>query len=371
MSEVNRITGVEIYKMSIPLKEAFITSLGRDDSADNIVVLIRTSKGITGYGECNPYMPISGESSDTCFIVAQYLAKVLKDKNPMKIEECAQMMNKVIYGNNSIKSAFDIALHDITAQEKGIPLYKLFGAKNDKQLTTDYTVSVGEPEKMAEDAMKIKNEGYPAIKVKLGQSRKKDIKRIRMIREAVGFEIPLRIDANQGWSVKTAIEALNAMDAYSIEFCEEPIARWNYMRLRKVKHHSPIPIMADESCCDHHDAERLLKLRACDMLNVKVGKAGGLTNARKIVKIAEKRDVQMQIGAFMESRLGMTASAHLALSSDCILYCDFDTPLMHAEDHVTGGLTYHKKGEMKVPDQPGLGASIDQAYLDKLPKVII
>lgn len=362
------ISQVGIYKLKVPLKEPFITSLGREDSADNIIVVLKTNTGITGFGECNPYMPINGESVDTCFIVAQYFAKVLKGRNPLKTDDCMGVMDKVIYGNNSIKSAFNIALMDILGQEKGVPLYRLFGGKNDKELTTDYTVSVGEPEKMADDALKIKDAGFPAIKVKLGQSKKKDIKRIRLIREAVGNNIPLRIDANQGWKVKTAIDALNALDAYSIEFCEEPIARWNYTRLRKVRHNSPIPVMADECCSDHHDAARLIKMKACDMINVKVGKAGGLTNAWRIVKLAERSGIQLQVGAFMESRLGMTASAHMALSSPNIIYCDFDTPLMHKEDMVTGGLTYHEKGVMKVPDSPGLGAKIDEKILDKLEK---
>lgn len=371
MGEHITISQVEIYKLRIPLKEPFITSLGREDDAENIVVVIKTNNGISGFGECNPYMPINGESIDTCFVVAQYFAKALKGKNPLKIKDCVAIMDKVIFSNNSIKSAFDIALHDIAAQYKNVPLYKLYGGKNDKELVTDYTVSIDEPEKMAVDAVKIKQAGYPAIKVKLGESKKKDVKRIKLIREAVGFDIPIRIDANQGWGVKEAIETLNALDAYSIELCEEPIARWNFMRLRKVKRSSPIPIMADECCSDYHDAQRLIQLKACDMMNIKVGKAGGVMNAYKIIKLAEKASMQLQVGAFMESRLAMTASAHLALCSDNIIYCDFDTPLMHAEDVVTGGLTYHEKGIMKLPDVPGLGASIQQSYLDRLEKVIV
>jgi len=197
------------------------------------------------------------------------------------------------------------------------------------------------------------------------------VERIRMIREAVGDDIPVRIDANQGWNVKEAIETLKELDEYDIEHCEEPIAKWNFMRMRKVKKHSPIPIMADESCGDAHDAERLLKLKACDMFNIKVGKAGGVYNAYEIVKVGDKAKMHMQVGAFLESRLGMTASAHLALCSDNIVHCDFDTPLMFSEDIVSGGLTYHANGIMKVPDSPGLGASIEQAQLDKLEKVII
>jgi len=269
------------------------------------------------------------------------------------------------------RSAFDIALHDIIGQHKEVPIYKLYGGKNNKELVTDYTVSLDEPEKMAADALKIKNKGYPSIKVKLGESKKKDVERIKMIRKAVGKKIPVRIDANQGWDFKEAIETLKALKKYNVEHCEEPVAKWDFMRLRKIKKNSPIPIMADESCGDAHDAERLVKLKACDMFNIKVGKAGGVFNAYEIVKIGDKAKMHMQVGAFLESRLGMTASAHLALCSDNIVHCDFDTPLMFSEDIVTDGLAYHANGIMKVPDVPGLGATIEQSQLDKLEKVII
>jgi len=371
MADQQIISQVEIYKLRIPLIEPFITSLAYETHVENVIVVIRTEKGITGFGECSPYMPVNGESMDTCFIVGQYFAKLMKGQNALKLEENLAAMDKLIYANSSIKSAFDIALHDIIGQHQQVPLYKLYKGKNNKELVTDYTVSLSDPEKMAADALKIKNQGYPSIKVKLGASGKKDVERIKKIREAVGDKIPLRIDANQGWNVKEAIDTLNALEKYDVEHCEEPIAKWNFMRLRKVKKNSPIPIMADESCGDAHDAERLIKLKACDMFNIKVGKAGGVFNAYEIVKLGGKAKMHMQVGAFLESRLGMTASAHLALCSDHIVHCDFDTPLMFSEDIVSGGLTYHANGVMKVPDVPGLGASIEQAQLDKLEKAII
>jgi L-alanine-DL-glutamate epimerase-like enolase superfamily enzyme len=110
------IEQIEVYQSRIKLKEPFITSLGLLENADNIIVVIRTNTGITGFGECSPFMTINGETVETCFIVAQYLAKALKDKNPLDIKECSSLMDKVIYGNASIKSAFDIALYDIASQ---------------------------------------------------------------------------------------------------------------------------------------------------------------------------------------------------------------------------------------------------------------
>jgi L-alanine-DL-glutamate epimerase-like enolase superfamily enzyme len=372
MSEKNIIIQqVEIYKLFIPLKEPFITSLGRDDYAANIVVILRTDQGISGFGECSPYMPINGESIDTCFIVGQYFAKVLKNKNALDIEKRITDMDKIIYGNTSIKSAFDMALHDIASQHAGLPLYKFLGGENNKTIVTDYTVSIGDPEKMAADAVKIKNEGYPAIKIKLGKNGATDVQRIKAIREAVGKDIPLRIDANQGWKVKEAIETLNALAEFDIQHCEEPIARWKFMKLPKVKKNSPIPIMADESCGDEHDAERLIELDACDYFNIKLGKAGGIFKALKIVKLAEKAGIHLQVGAFVESRLAMTAFAHFALCSPLIEHYDFDTALMFSEDPVSGGIIYEKNGVVKVPEAIGLGATIDESWLRKMEKVIL
>lgn len=371
MSNELTIQQIELYKFSIPLKEPFITSLGTDTAAENVLVKITTNKGITGFGECSPYMPINGESQDTCFIVGQYFAKALKGKDPLQIEDCLNLMDKIIYGNSSIKSAFDIALYDIASQHAKVPLYKFLGGENNKTIITDYTVSIGDPLTMAAAAVKIKEQGYPAIKIKLGKDGKTDVERVKAIRKAVGDEIPLRIDANQGWKVKEAIETLKALAVFDIQHCEEPIARWKFMKLRKVKNNSPIPIMADESCGDDHDAERLIDLNACDYFNIKLGKSGGIFKALKIVKLAEAAGIHLQVGAMIESRLAMTAFAHFALSSPLIEHFDFDTALMFSEDPVTGGIIYENNGVVKVPEAIGLGAIIDESWLKKMQKTVV
>ena len=316
--DVITIQQIELYKLSIPLIEPFITSLGRDDHAENVLVKIITKEGITGFGECSPYMPITGESQETCFIVGQYFAKILKGKNALAIEECIGAMDKLIYGNTSIKSAFDMALYDIASQHARVPLYKFLGGKNDKTIITDYTVSIADPQKMADDAVKIKAEGYPFIKIKLGKNGETDVLRIKMIREAVGNEIPLRIDANQGWNVEEAIKTLQALGTFNIQHCEEPIPRWQFMHLPHVRKASPIPIMSDESCGDEHDAERLIYIGACDYFNIKLSKSGGIFKALKMVKLAEANNIHLQVGAMLESRLAMTAFAHFSLCSPMI-----------------------------------------------------
>jgi len=365
------ITQIEIFPSPIKLKEAFIISLSRHEYAENIIVRITTNEGLVGFGECCPFKSINGESMESGVIVGKYLAQNLLQKNPLNIEECSAVMDATIFGNSSIKSAFDIALYDIAAQYAQLPLYAFLGGKNNKTITTDYTISIDTPTKMAADAQKIVSKGFQFIKVKLGGSKEEDIERIKKIREAVGYKIPLRIDANQGWKAEEAVDILNALSVYNIQHCEEPIARWNFMELPRIKKESKIEIMADESCCDHNDAKRLIDLNACHQINVKLGKSSGIFKALKIIQLAEKANMKMQVGGFLESRLAFTASAHLALCSANIVHYDFDSPLMLQEDVVLDGIQYNNKGEIIMPTKIGLGASVDEKYLVKLNKIVV
>lgn len=365
------ITKVEIFASPIKLKEPFIISLSKHEFAENIIVRINTNEGLTGFGECCPFKSINGESMESGVLVGKILAQNLLNKNPLNIEECSQVMDATIFGNSSIKSAFDIALHDVASQHANLPLYAYLGGENNKKIITDYTISIDNPEKMAADAEKIVLNGFQFIKVKLGGAKEQDIERIKRIREAVGDTIPLRIDANQGWKAEEAVEILNALSIYNIQHCEEPIARWNFMELPLIKKNSKIEIMSDESCCDHNDAKRLIDLNACHQLNVKLGKSSGIFKALKIARIAEQAQMKMQVGGFLESRLAFTASAHLALCSKNIVHYDFDSPLMLQDDVVVDGIKYSPKGEIILPNKIGLGASVDEQYLKGLQKLVV
>lgn len=361
-----KIIQAEIYKSPIALKKPFVTSLGPDTHARNVIVVLRTDDGLTGFGECSPYLPINGESMNTAFEVGGYLANAMVGQDALDIARMSALADRVIYGNSSIKSAFDIALHDLAAQRAGLPLYKFLGDSNSKTLVTDYTVSIASPEEMAASAAEIVARGFTVVKVKLGGEPDEDVQRIRRIRERIGHDIPLRIDANQGWSVNEAIDVLGQLSTSNIQFCEEPIARHAFMHLRQVRDKSEIPVMADESCFDEHDAKRLIALEACDAFNIKLGKSSGIFKAMKIAALASAASLPVQVGGFLESRLAFTASAHFSLACPTARYTDFDTPLMFIDDPVCDGITYDAQGVITVPELPGLGASFPDAYLEQL-----
>lgn len=366
-----QINQIEIYQLPVRLREPFVISLGKFECAENIVVVIRTSNGITGFGECSPFFTINGENMETGYIAAKYLARVLIGKNPLDIDLNIRLMDSVVYGNYSIKSAFDMAIYDIAAQNENIPLYRFLGGKNNKQIFTDYTVSIDNAAKMADDALKITEKGFKYIKVKLGGNASDDVERILQIRKKIGCDIPLRLDANQGWDMGSAIHILNSLSDYNIEFCEEPVKRGDFMAMARINKESKIPVMADESCSTLNDIIHLIHFNSCSKINIKLGKSGGIRNAMKILAESSKSGFKVQVGGFLESRLGFTASAHFALTDNNISYYDFDTPLMFEEDPIEGGIVYLENGEIQVPDSPGIGASINENYLSRLKHQVI
>src|SRR5258708_717262 len=179
------------------------------------------------------------------------------------------------------------------------------------------------------------------IKIKLGKNGPEDVERVRQIRAAVGEDIILRIDANQGWDFDTARNTLQQIGQYNVQFCEQPMRHWDDHRLPELRRHSPVKIMADESVFDHHDAKRLLAAEACDYVNIKFAKSGGILEATKINAVCEKNNTPCMMGGMLESRVALTAFAHFALAHDNIIFHDMDTCLLgHTADPVSGGVRY-------------------------------
>lgn len=366
-----KIKSIGFYRAKIQLKQVFTTSLGSRDHNTNVFVKIEADNGLVGWGECSPNPKITGETADTGMIVGQMLAKALLNTDPSQHDIIMQRMDQVIFGHTGIKSAIDIACYDLAAKAKDQPLYTYLGGSIEKKIYTDYTVSVGSIEQMVADALKIKSQGFPAIKIKLGDGKVDDVQRVAAIRKAVGTSIDLRVDANQGWTLKQAVNVLNELSKLGVQYCEEPIFRKKYYQLQKVRKESKTKIMADECLFDHHDAKALINGGHCDMFNIKLGKSSGLFKAQKIIKAAEKKKMDIQIGCFMESRLGITASCHLALSGHLIKYFDMDSPLFHQIDPILGGIAYEKDWQIKLPDEAGLGLMIDDVFLKSCEQITI
>jgi len=367
--KTSTITYIDVYKLNIRFHKPFRISLGVMEAAANILVRVHADDGLYGLGEGAPVWFIAGETQAIAFAAAQDLARLLIGKNPLDIETRMQELNAFLAHNTTAKSAFDMALYDLLGKHAGLPLYALLGGPG-RKFHTDLTIGIDAPEVMAREAFDIQARGFSAIKIKLGAGRADNVARVRAIRQAVGPDIPIRIDANQGWDPVTAIAILNDLAPCGIQYCEEPVRCWNNAGLRRVREHSPIPITADESLFDHHDAFRLAAMGACDYFNIKLAKSGGIYNALKINAIAEGAGMQCMLGSMSETRLGLSAAAHLVSARPNIVFADLDTAFFHAQDPILGGITYDG-GAITLPETPGHGADVSPAFLEQMEKVTI
>ena len=363
------ITHTEIYKYTIPMVP-FTIATGTMEYAQNLFIRIHTTEGITGVGECSAFPMIAAETQATCFEMAKDFAKLWKNKDAADIDARLNELDLFTAGNYTAKSAFDLALYDLAAKAANQPLYQFLGGKQ-KPIESDLTIGIGTPEQMAETAAEFKAKGVNMIKVKLGKAPEDDIERIRQIRHAIGDDIILRIDANQGWDYDDAVTALTALGQFNIQFCEQPMRKWNDELLPALCKISPIPLMADESVFTHHDAERIIRNNACTYINIKFAKSGGIHEAILINEVAEKNKIACMMGGMLESRVALTAKVHFAMAKDNVKFYDLDTCLLgHLADPVIGGVTYSGM-HLQLTDAPGIGADVDDAYLKKLEQVVI
>ena len=361
MSELS-ITGIDIFQAKIPMVAPFRIALGVTDKAEYLFVRINTDGGVSGWGETTPFSFITGDTQAINAAAAEDLAKLILGKDPLDIEGRVTEMSRFLAFNSSVRSAFDMALYDVAGRVAGLPLYALLGGGK-RPLETDMTVGIDDPAAMAEKAAQLKQSGVPAIKVKLGTTAEEDVQRIKSIREAIGDELPLRIDANQGWDFPTAVTVLRRLESAGIEYCEQPIAHWDFDNFRRLREQVSTPIMADESVFDHHDAFKLTAGGCCDYLNIKLAKSGGIHTALKINAVGEASGVKCMLGCMLETRLGLTAAAHLASAKPNIRYVDLDGHFMLKEDPIVGGASWDG-GTITLPDDPGIGAEVDPAFLE-------
>jgi L-alanine-DL-glutamate epimerase-like enolase superfamily enzyme len=350
--------------------EPFTIATGTMDHAQNVFIRVHTSAGFYGVGECSAFPMIVGETQDTCLIMAREFAKLWIGQDALDIPARLQQLHGFTAGNTTIKSAFDMALYDIAAKNAGLPLYQFLGGEK-RVVESDITIGIATPVAMANKALVFKRSGANILKIKLGKNAVEDVERIKQVREAVGQEVKIRIDANQGWDFDDAVCALLAMGKYDIEFCEQPMRTWFDDRLPQLMQLSPVKIMADESVYNHHDARRQINSGSCHYINIKMAKSGGIYEAKQIHDLAAEKGIACMMGGMLESRIALSAKLHFVYASPNIRFYDMDTCMLgHLKDPCVGGVTYDGY-KLNIDDTPGIGADADEVFLEKCEKFVI
>jgi len=363
------IEKIEVYRVSLDYVEPFRIALGTSTKSENIVVRILTDFGVEGWGEASPSFRITNETPETVINALTKIGPKLIGMCPFKIEQIIEKMDEVIEGNTSAKAAIDMAVFDIMGRKTRRRVSALLGGYRN-EVFTDITLGIKSPKEMAKDAVKAVRRGFKALKIKVGINPSEDVERVKRIREAVGPEIQIRIDANQGWKPKEAIEVLRKLEKYDVQFVEQPVKAEDIKGLATVRKNSSILVMADETVHSPEDALKVIRAEAVDLINIKLMKSGGIWRAMKIAAIAEAAKVPCMVGCMGESNLGITAAAHFAAATKNVQYADLDSDLLLKDKLVKKGGVKLKNSKRILPKKNGLGIlSFDMKLLGKPIKI--
>jgi L-alanine-DL-glutamate epimerase-like enolase superfamily enzyme len=258
-------------------------------------------------------------------------------------------------GNFGAKAAVDVALHDLAARRQGISLPRLLGTSVHR-VPTDVTLAASDAGSLGEVAEKRVADGFTVLKMKVGASGSGDVERVHAVRERVGPDVTIRLDANQGWNPRQAVRTIRSIEdaGLDVELVEQPVPAHDLAGLAWVTDRVDTPVLADESVYGVRDLVELIRRRAADMVNVKLAKCGGLTAARTLLELARAHGMEALIGSMMESPVGVGAAASLAAASGGRLVNDLDAAWWAAGSPLKGGLTYDG-ATVVLPDAPGLG----------------
>lgn len=357
-----KITKIDLYQVELPLKQPFIVSYTSYDVMPAIIVKVHTDKGIYGYGESVPDEHVTGESSHSVFAALKYhLIPAVLGKDPRNIRQIHQIMNQTLKNNGAAKAAIDIACYDILGKSAGLPVYSLLGGRKSSQPMIPKVLSIGDPEVIANEAQEAKVQGFKELKMKLGNDPVEDVARVRAVREAVGEEMLIRADVNQGWkNVQTARRVIEQLQPYQLSWIEQPIDQEDRSFFKHLKESIDIPLMADESLISAQDLRTFVQDRSVDYINIKLMKSGGIYPSYQLAVQAELFGIQCQIGSMVESSIGSAAGFHVAVSRDNIISTEISGPTLFKTE--PGNLSY-KLPFVNMPDEPGLGLEIDEKVL--------
>lgn len=353
-----KIAKIETAEVHIPLVTPFKTALRTVEEVNDIVVKITADNGEVGFGEAPPTAVITGDTKGSIrCAIEEFIAPSILGMELENLDGIMEKLHGCIQKNTSAKAAVDMAVYDLFAKSCKKPLYQVLGGRK-SEIETDLTISVNPVEEMVKDSLKAVSQGFGILKIKVGKEGRKDVERIQAIRQAVGPDIRLRIDANQGWTAKEAVRIIRTLEDMGIamDLVEQPVSAHDFAGMKLVTSQVDTPILADESVFSPEDAIHIIKERAADLINIKLMKTGGIYEALKICAIAESFGVECMIGCMLESKIAVSSAAHLAAGKGIITRADLDGPSLCKEDPYTGGPTF-EGSRIIMNSQAGIGIS--------------
>lgn len=381
-----QITGIDILQVAVPNRRPHIMAMSDKDVGlgKYPILKLHTDEGITGLGEApvlkewgGDFGMYFGESPKTVMtVVRDYLLPAIEGEDPFNIERVHTLMDQAIKGHNYAKAALDMALYDIKGKALGVPVYQLLGGLYRERIPLAHSIGIMEPERAAEEAVAAVEEGIKTIKLKIGRDPQRDIATVRAVRSAIGPDIQITLDGNQGYPTpKTAIRALRQLEDCDILFVEQPVEGLEAMA--EVAQALDVPLMADESAWTPYDILRILEKRAASVISLYPTKPGGLFKAQKVAAVCEAGGLPCNVNGSAELGIANAANLHLSAATKVVsLACVYPVTSLEGREQTTvAGRFYlddiitepfkYEDGYLLVPHGPGLGVELDDDKVEK------
>lgn len=374
-----KIIKVECLPLSTPMKKPMLMPNTRIERIDSVVLKLTCEDGTVGFSDSGDTSSwYRGELQDSimgmiCDVIAP---RILLGEDPRRIEKIVGMMDLLVRDNNQAKATVDFALHDLKGKLLGVPVYELLGGRTVEGARLGWVLSAGTADQVAAEAAVAKARNMALLKMKIGSGTlAEDIEMVRAVRETVGPDMSLSIDANGFWTYEQALSTLRKLDNCDLDLVEQPLPHWDIEGLARLRGQVRTPIYADESAQELHHLKEIIDRRAADGLFIKLQKAGGLLKSQRWLTMARLSGLPVMCGCMIGSGLEHSPAAHLWTSNQWAS--------MYLNESI-GPLTIHGVWESKdipsgsdlalnVPrfeagytypnEGPGLGIELNEAFL--------
>jgi L-alanine-DL-glutamate epimerase-like enolase superfamily enzyme len=361
-----KISKVEAIPVRIPLKpeRRMVSALGRHEVSEFVLVRLQTDNDREGVGEATVTPCWSGETVwGATAIINNLFAAIVEGCDPADIETITQRMESVAVDNWFARSAIEMACWDVVGKSQDKPVYDLLGgAVRPLTIRNRFSLGAYPPDIAADRAARLVTAGFKTIKVKVGTGDDEDVARVRAVREAIGPDIELTVDANGGWSDESARNCLAQLQHCAIALVEQPLPRGDYTQLKKLRADLGIKILADESCFEEVQLQELIEHHCCDAVTLYPGKQGGIRKAQRMASIAEQHNIPCTIGSNLEWDVGAAAMMHFVVATENVQIESIPGDCL--------GPSYHEFSIVREPldiqgafttlsNRPGLGVEVD------------
>ncbi|HEU4753505.1 MAG TPA: enolase C-terminal domain-like protein [Armatimonadota bacterium] len=368
-----RVIRISSFAIEVPIRQELMitSSLGTHSVSQPVLVRLETESGVIGAGEATVTPRWSGETPwGARAVIDHCLAPAVLGLRVDNIGGALDAMEAATVGNPFAKAAIETAMLDAWGKAAGKPVYELLGGPvRNRALPIRFSLAAARPEVAAENARRRVEWGHRTIKLKVGLNPQADLERVAAVREAIGPDIHLTVDANGGWSVEDAVWALERMRPYNLLLAEQPVRREDLDGMAEVRRRVDVPVMADESVFTLWDAEQALKKKACDVLSIYPGKNGGLTVSMQIAELAAKHGVSCAIGSNLELDPGTAAMCHLAVAApnvDAKKWHGDILGTLYQEISIAKNPVRLEAGFAHCPTGPGFGVEVDWDLVERL-----